>query len=96
LCSVASFTVTPDDAQLALEGEVVDLHHNAVDLEVKRRAPLLPGVAGGQYLVDLVVDLDVAVDLEAVLAQPLERVEVRLELEPVELADAVAPHRQGA
>ena len=88
--------LAPDHAQLALEVEVVHLHHDSVDLEVEPVAALLPSAAGRHDLVDGVVDLDVAVDPEAVLAQPLERLPVGVELEPVEGPDAVAPHRQRA
>ena len=81
-------------AEPALQVQVVDLHHHAVDLEVERLAPLLPRPAGRDHLVERVVALDVGVDLEAVLAQPLERLEVALELDPLERADRVGPHRQ--
>ena len=74
----------PDHAELALELEVVDLHHHAVDLEVEPVAALLPGVAGRHHLVDGVVHLHVRVHAEAVLAQPLERLVVGLELEPLD------------
>ena len=86
--------LTPDHAELALQVEVVDLHDDAVDLEVEPVAALLPGLAGRHDLVDGVEHLDVLVHAEAMLAQPLERLGVRVELEPVGGADAVAPHRQ--
>ena len=81
-------------AELALQVEVVDLDHHAVDLEVEPVAALLPGAAGAHHLVDGVVQLHVAVHAEAVLAQPLERLVVGLEREPLRGAHAVAPHRQ--
>ena len=87
--------LAPDDAQLALRLEVVDLHDDAVDLEVEVLAPLLPGMACLDDRGEVVVQLDVAVHLEAVGAQPLERLEVGLEVEALAGADAVAPDRQG-
>ena len=67
----------PTTPEPALQLDVVDLHHDAVDLEVERAATLLPVqalrddlVLGGQLL-------DVAVDPEAVVAQPLQRLPVR-------------------
>ena len=83
-----------DHAELALQLEVVHLHHHAVDLEVEPVAPLLPGAAGRDHLVDAVVDLHVPVHLEAVLPQPLERLAVGLERDPLERPHAVAPDRQ--
>ena len=84
----------PTTPELALQVEVVDLHHHAVDLEVEAVAALLPRAAGGHHLVDGVVDLDVAVDLEPVIAQPLERLPVGVERQAFQRADAVAPDRQ--
>ena len=88
--------VAPDHAEPALQLDVVDLHHDAVDLEVERAAALLPVqalrddlVLGGQLL-------DVAVDPEAVLAQPLQRRPVRAQAQALGDADPVAPHRQRA
>ena len=71
--------VAPDDAEPALQLDVVDLHHDAVDLEVERAAPLLPVQALGDDLVLGRELLDVAVDAEAVGAQPLQRLPVRAE-----------------
>ena len=88
--------LTSDHAELALKVEVVDLHDDAVDLEVERVAALLPGLAGSHDLLDRVLDLHVPVDPEAVVAEPLERLVMRLELEPVRGAHAVGPHRQRA
>ena len=73
---------------------VVDLDHHAVDLEVERAAALLPGQALGDDLVLGVELLDVGVDAEAVLAQPLQRLPVARERDPLGRADPVAPHRQ--
>ena len=86
--------IAADDAEPALELRVVDLDHHAVDLEVQPAAPLLPGEALGDDLVLGVEPLDVVVDAEAVVAQPLQRLPVDLEAEPLGGADAVAPHAQ--
>ena len=84
-----------DHAELALQLEVVDLDHHAVDLEVEPVAALLPGVAGGDDCVEVVVHLDVRVHPEAVLAQPLERLGLRASnSSPSSAPIAVAPHRQ--
>ena len=82
-------------AELALQLEVVDLHHHAVDLEVEPVAPLLPGPAGGHHLVDGVVHLDVAVDAEAVrrAATRATRSGCRTR-RPSSAPDPVAPHRE--
>ena len=59
-------------AEPALEVEVGDLHDDAVDLEVELPAAALPGQALGDHLVLAAQLEDVAVDAEAVLAQPLQ------------------------
>ena len=59
------------DAQAALQLDVVDLDDDAVDLEAQAGAALLPGLALGHDVVLAVEQLDVVVDREAVLAQPL-------------------------
>ena len=41
----------PTTPEPALQLDVVDLHHHAVDLEVERAAPVLPGQALGDDLV---------------------------------------------
>src|SRR5204862_2702857 len=81
-------------AQAPLELELVDLHDDAVDLEVQRPAAVLPGEALPDDLLLALEPHDVAVDPEAVLAQPLEAVPVRVERDPLVGADAVAPHAQ--
>ena len=86
--------VAPDDAEAPLQLDVVDLDHDAVDLEVERAAALLPAQALGDDVVLGAELLDVAVDAEAVLAQPLERLPVARERDPLGRADRVAPHRQ--
>ena len=84
----------PDHAEPPLQLDVVDLDHHAVDLEVQRAAALLPGQAALDDRLLGLEPLDVAVDAEAVLAQPLERLPVRAEADALGDADAVAPHRQ--
>jgi hypothetical protein len=86
--------LAPHHAELALEGEVVDLHDDPVDLVVEPVAAFLPGAAGLADLVEGVVTLHVRVDLEAVAAQPFERVVMGLEPDPLDRPDAVAPDRQ--
>ena len=81
----------PTTPSWRLQLEVVDLHHHAVDLEVEPVAPLLPRVAGGHHGVEVVVHLDVRVHAEAVLAQPLERLGLGGELDPLVRADASRP-----
>ena len=68
--------LAPDDPEPPLELDCVDLDHDAVDLEVKRPPPLLPRAALGYDLVLGAELLDVGVDGEAVLAQPLQRVQL--------------------
>ena len=68
--------VAPDDAEAPLQLDVVDLDDDAVDLEVERAAALLPVQAARDDLVLAVEPHDVAVDREAVLAQPVERLPV--------------------
>ena len=88
--------VAPDDAQAPLQLDVVDLHDDAVDLEVQAAAALLPAQALRDDLV-LAVELDdVAVHAEAVVAQPVQALGVAGEAHALGLADAVAPHRQRA
>ena len=82
--------------ELALEVEVIHLHHHAVDLEVQAVAAVLPRAAGGHHGVQVVVHLDVAVHPEAVLAQPFERRRLGGELDAVHRAHAVGPHRERA
>ena len=81
-------------AQPRLHVGLVDLHDGAVDVEVDRRAPRLPGLALGLDLVEVVGDADVGVDPEARLAQPLEGRRLGRQLEPLGVPDGVAPYRQ--
>ena len=71
--------VAPDRAQPALQLEVVDLHDDAVDLEVEPAPALLPAQALRDHLLLVVEQLDVGVDPEPVLAQPLQRLPVGVE-----------------
>ena len=88
--------IAPDDAEPALQLDVVDLDHDAVDLEVELAAALLPGAAAGHDLVLGGQPRDVVVDAEAVALQPLQRVPVAGEGDAVGDADAVGPHGQRA
>ncbi len=88
--------IAAHDAEPALELEVVDLHDDAVDLEVQRAAAVLPGEALRDHLVLGLEPLDVAVDAEAARAQPLQRLPVRLEAQALDRADGVAPHGERA
>jgi hypothetical protein len=88
--------VAPDRAQPALQLEVVDLHDDAVDLEVQRAAAALPLLALADDRVGVVEDPDVAVDAEPVLAQPVQPLRVLREAQPVDAPQAVRPHRQRA
>ena len=84
----------PTDAEPALQLAGRHLDHHAVDLEVEPAAPLLPAQALGDHLVLGVQQLDVGVDAEAVLAQPLQRLPVGGEGEAVGDADLVGPDGQ--
>ena len=75
-----------DGAHLPLEREVIDLDDDAVDLVVERVALLDPALAERGDLVERLEALDVGVDAEAELLQPLQDVPVRLRL-----AAAVVP-----
>src|SRR5207247_6991442 len=83
--------VAPDDPEAPLQREVVDLDDHAVDLEVQRSSAVLPGQALRDHRVLLVEQLDVRVDAEAVLAQPLERLVMGRERDALDAPDAVAP-----
>jgi hypothetical protein len=88
--------IAPGDAQAPLQLDVVDLHDDAVDLEVQGAAALLPGQALADDLL-LAVEADhVRVDAEAVVAQPAQRLPVRVERHALGRAHAVAPHGQRA
>ena len=86
--------VAPDRAEPALKLEIVDLDHGAVDLEVELAPARLPGPALRDHLVGAVEQADLAIDAEAVLAQPRERLEMRPERQAVRDPDLIAPDRQ--
>ena len=88
--------IAADHAEAALERELIDLDHHPVDLELQRAAAPLPGLALAHHRLLGVELLDVRVHREAVRAQPLQRIPVGLEVEPLADADRVAPQRQGA
>ena len=83
-----------DDAQLAPERPLVDLDDDAVDLVVELVAALLPPAAALDHRLDVGVVAGVRVDLEAALAQPLDLLAVRGEVEAAGGADAVRPDRE--
>ncbi|GBD46120.1 hypothetical protein HRbin41_00939 [bacterium HR41] len=86
--------LAPSNPEHTPQPEIVDLHDDTVDLVLERVAPLLPAATRGDDLLDIRVQLNVGVHPEAVLAQPLERGVVRLELDPLCRAHAVAPDGQ--
>ena len=65
-------------AELALLRDRVDLDHDAVDLVVELAAPPLPLGAAPRHLLDRLEPLGEGIRAEAVLAQPLQRVPVRV------------------
>src|SRR5581483_8645479 len=71
-----------------------DLDDDAVDLVVELRAPRLPPSTRFRDVLDRLEPLRERVDREAVTAQPLERLPVRAEGEPVGRTDAVRPERE--
>ncbi len=75
-------------AEARLLVERVDLDHDPVDLVVELGAPPLPLGAARRDLLDRLEPLRVRVRAEAVLAQPRERLPVRLEPRPVARARA--------
>src|SRR5262245_30979938 len=70
--------LAPGHAELALQPAIVDLDHDAIDLEVEGIAAVLPPAAALGDLVDPVQDRDVLVHLEAPVPEPLERLRVAL------------------
>ena len=73
----------PTTPELAPERPLVDLDDDAVDLVVELVAALLPPAAALDHRLDALVVVDVGVDLEAALAQPLELLAVGGEVEAV-------------
>ena len=65
--------LAPDGPQAPVQGEVVDLHHRPVDLEVELPAAALPFAALGDHLLLGGERADAGVDAEAVLGEPLQR-----------------------
>ena len=84
---------TPSRA-LLVEG--VDLDHDAVDLVVELQPALLPLDARGGDLVDRLEPLGVRIRAQAVLAQPLEHLELRLELDTLATARLRRPRSRAA
>ncbi len=73
--------LAPHHAKLAPERPLVDLDDDAVDLEVELVPAILPPDAALDHGVDSLVVAGVGVDLEAVLAKPLDLVGVGGEVE---------------
>ena len=83
------------EAELALQAEVVDLQHHAVDLVGEVVAVLLPVHAVGVGVVEAVEHLDLGVHREAHRRQELEGLVVVGERRAAhDLAELVAPERQ--
>ena len=73
---------------------VINLDHDAIDLEAERATPLLPLQAALDRLLLASEPFNVAVDREAALAQPLQRFPLRAEADPFAGAYAVGPERE--
>ena len=87
--------VAADDAEAALHLELVDLDHDAVDLEVQRAAAVLPARRSGRRPRPRLEHRDVGVDREAVVAQPVPAPPSGARsASPSVRADAVGPERQ--
>ena len=86
--------VAADHAQPPLLLGVIDLDHDAIDLEAERATPLLPLQAALDRLLLASEPFNVAVDREAALAQPLQRLPLRAEADPFAGAYAVGPERE--
>src|SRR5688572_10129435 len=84
-----------DDSQLSPQRPLVDLDDDAVDLVVELLAALLPPQAALDDLVLGLVDSDLRLDREAVVAQPVELLRVGLHLDPAAGSDPVGPEPQG-
>jgi hypothetical protein len=87
--------IATDHAQAPLQRELVDLDHDAVDLELERAPALFPGLALSHHLVLGKELLDVGMDREAVGPEPLQRLPVRRQGQTLGDPDLVAPQRQG-
>jgi hypothetical protein len=84
--------VQGSEPPLLVEG--VDLDHDAVDLVVELHPPFLPLDAGSSDLLDRREPLCERIGAQAVLAQPLEHPELRLELDAFAVAGPVDPDRE--
>ncbi len=83
------------DAELGAGGEVGDLHDGAVDLVGQIVAVLLPALAEGHHVVDVVERADLGVHREAELAEKLEGLLVAgHRRSALDLAELVGPQRQ--
>src|SRR6266581_1381796 len=83
-------------AETALLVEGVDLDHDAVDLVVELDPAALPLAAPLGDLLDRLDALGERIRSEAALAEPLQRLPVRLGAEPLAVAGAVHPDRERA
>ena len=82
-------------AQDLAGGQVVDLHHRAVDVVVESEAVGPPALAVGPHLLEGGQDGDLRVDREPHLGEEVERLPVAGEGgAALHLAQLVAPHRQ--
>jgi hypothetical protein len=79
-------------AETLLLFERVDLDHDPVDLVVQIGAAPFPFGTGLRDLLDRLETLGVRIDPEAPLAQPLERLEVRVGRDALAVARAVDPN----
>ena len=86
--------LAPDDAELAPQRPLVDLDHDAVDLEVQLLAAVLPPLAALDHLVGRLVDRGVRIHLESAVAQPVELLGVGRRARAHAERRAVAPDRQ--
>ena len=81
--------------QLLLQGDLVDLHHHAVDLVVDRVAVALPALAESEHLLQRLDATDVGIDRQAGLFQVVQDLGVTLGPSAFHRADAMAPQAQG-
>ncbi len=88
--------VAARDAELSLQAPVVHLDDDAVDLEVELVAAALPPAAALRHVVDALMQRDIGVHAEAVLAQPLEHLGVAVGLPAPARTDPIGPHRERA
>ena len=86
--------VAVDRPQRSLLGVARDLDHTAVDVVVDVLAPCLPCPAGLERRLHRVVQLDPLAGAEALLAEPGQRLPVRLQRKAAVRADLVGEYRQ--